>query len=190
MAKKGILFLDVGTSGGPGGARYGACLMVGGDKKIYEYLLPLLTDIAVPNGVEFFKGIGAGHFVKMIHNGIEYGMMQAIAEGFHILKNSTYNLDLKRVAEIYNHGSGIESRLMKWLADGLQLYGENLDTISGTVAHTGEGAWTVNAAKELGVKAKVIEDALKFRIESEKNPNYTGKILSTLRNQFGGHSAK
>ncbi len=190
LAKKRIHFIDVGTSGGPGGARNGACLMVGGEKKIFEYLLPFLTDIAVPNGVQFFKGVGAGHFVKMIHNGIEYGMMQAIAEGFHILKESDYKLDLKRVTEIYNHGSVIESRLTKWLKDGFEEYGENLNTVSGVVAHTGEGAWTVNTAQEMKIEVPVIKDSLQFRIDSEKKPSYTGKILTLLRNQFGGHKAK
>ena len=190
LSRKGVHFLDVGTSGGPGGARNGACLMVGGDKKIFEYLLPLLTDLALPNAVTFFSGVGAGHFVKMIHNGIEYGMMQAIAEGFAILKKSKYNLDLKQVAHIYNNGSVIESRLTKWLGNAFHLYGEDLDGISGTVAHTGEGAWTVDAAHEMKLKAKIIEESFKFRVESAKNPSYTGKVLSALRNQFGGHSIK
>lgn len=190
LKKLGINFVDVGVSGGPEGAKNGACLMVGSSKELYEKLLPLYTDIAVADGVDHFEGAGAGHFVKMIHNGIEYGMMQAIAEGFTILKKSDYNLDLTAVADIYNHGSVIESRLIGWLHDGLQLYGEDLSEISGSVAHTGEGAWTIDAAKELQVKTKVIEQSLQFRIDSEKNPSYTGKILSTLRNQFGGHSAK
>ncbi len=190
LAKKGIAFIDVGTSGGPGGARNGACLMVGGDKKTYEYLLPLLTDLALPNAVTFFPGVGAGHFVKMVHNGIEYGMMQAIAEGFTILKKSSYKLDLKQVSHIYNNGSVIESRLTKWLNNAFHLYGDELEGISGTVAHTGEGAWTVDAAHELKIKAKIIEESLKFRVESAKNPSYTGKVLSALRNQFGGHSIK
>lgn len=182
--------MDVGTSGGPSGARNGACLMVGGDKKIYEYLLPLLVDIALPNAVEFFKGAGAGHFVKMVHNGIEYGMMQAIAEGFTILKKSSYNLNLNRVADIYNNGSVIESRLTNWLKNAFHVYGEDLALISGSVAHTGEGAWTVDAAKAMKLKAKIIEESFKFRVESEKNPSFGGKVLSALRNQFGGHSVK
>lgn len=190
LNKLGINFVDVGVSGGPGGARDGASLMVGGSKENYEKILPLYRDLAVADGVAHFEGVGAGHFVKMIHNGIEYGMMQAIAEGFTILKNSKYNLELTKVADIYNHGSVIESRLIGWLRDGLQIYGEDLDEISGTVAHTGEGAWTIDAASELQIKAKVIEESLNFRIKSETNPSYTGKILSTLRNQFGGHSAK
>ncbi len=190
LESQGISFVDVGFSGGPGGARNGGCLMVGGDNRTYEYLLPLFLDLSLPGGVSFFEGVGGGHFVKMIHNGIEYGMMQALAEGFDILKHSHYKLDLEKVAEIYNHGSVIESRLVGWLKNGLQMYGQDLKNISSTVAHTGEGAWTVEAAKELHVKAKVIEEALIFRIHSEKNPSYTGKVLSALRNQFGGHSIK
>ncbi len=190
LEKERINFVDVGVSGGPGGARNGACLMVGGSRESYEELLPLYTDIAVSEGVEHFEGAGAGHFVKMVHNGIEYGMMQAIAEGFTVLKESKYDLDLTKVAEVYNHGSVIESRLIGWLRNGLQIYGEDLSEISGSVAHTGEGAWTIEAARELKVKTKIIEESLQFRIESEKNPSYTGKILSTLRNQFGGHSIK
>lgn len=188
FAKHGVTYIDVGVSGGPGGARDGACLMIGGDKQSYEYLKPLFSDMAAQNGEQFFEGAGAGHFVKMIHNGIEYGMMQAIAEGFGVLKKSKYRLDLMRVADIYNNGSVIESRLVGWLQDGFELYGEELEDVSGTVAHTGEGQWTVETAKELGVKAKIIEESLAFRVLSKKNPDYVGKIVSTLRNQFGGHS--
>lgn len=190
LAKKQIEFIDVGVSGGPAGARSGACLMIGGRKGIYEYLLPLFSDLAVNQGIQFFEGQGAGHFVKMIHNGIEYGMMQAIAEGFTILKKSKYKLDLTKIADVYNQGSVIESRLMGWLKNALELHREDLKNVPGKVAHTGEGEWTVKTARELGVKTKIIEGALKFRIQSEKNPNYTGKILSALREQFGGHAIK
>lgn len=190
LEKHGIYYVDVGFSGGPTGARYGGCLMVGGDEKVYEYLLPLFLDLATIQGVSFFRGAGAGHFIKMIHNGVEYGMMQSLAEGFDILKHSQYKLDLAKVADIYNHGSVIESRLVGWLQNALQIYGQDLKQISSTVAHTGEGTWTVKTAEELGVKAKVIEEAIKFRVNSEKNPSYMGKVLSVLRNQFGGHSVK
>jgi len=190
LRTRGLKFIDVGISGGPAGARYGASLMVGGERKDFDYLLPLFTDIAVPSGVQFFPGVGAGHFVKMVHNGIEYGMMQALAEGFTILKRAKYRLDLARIADVYNHGSVIESKLVDWLENAFKLYSDNLKNISGKVKHTGEGEWTVKTAEELKLKTKVIEDALKFRIESEKNPSYTGKILSALRNQFGGHSLK
>lgn len=190
IVKKGINFMDVGVSGGPAGARYGASLMVGGERKDFDYLLPLFIDIAVPGGVQFFPGVGAGHFVKMVHNGIEYGMMQALAEGFTILKKTKYSLDLKKVANVYNKGSVIESRLVGWLENAFKLYGEELENVSGRVKYTGEGKWTVNTAKEMKLKTKIIQDALQFRIDSEKNPSYTGKILSALRNQFGGHDIK
>jgi 6-phosphogluconate dehydrogenase len=124
----------------------------------------------------------------MVHNGIEYGIMQAIAEGFTVLKNAKYSLNLKDIAEVYDHGSVIESRLMEWLKKAFDIHGVDLSDVSGTVAHTGEGEWTVKTARELGLKTKIIEEAVNFRTESEKNPSYTGKILSALREQFGGHS--
>ena len=132
---------------------------------------------------------GAGHFVKMVHNGIEYGMMQALAEGFAVMKASPFDLDLVKIADLYNHRSVIESRLVGWLKNAYEQYGRDLSGISGSAAQSGEGQWTVDAAKELGVPAPVIEDALEFRIQSQKNPSYTGKIISALRNQFGGHEA-
>ena len=183
-------FVDVGVSGGPEGARYGASFMIGGEKKTFEKLEPLFSALAIEQGYQFFEGAGAGHFVKMIHNGIEYGMMQAIAEGFTIIKKANYKLNLAKVSDVYNHGSVIESRLIGWLKNAFDIYGNNLKDISGAVGYTGEGEWTVKTAKDMGIKVKVIKEALKFRITSKKNPSYTGKILSALRNQFGGHSVK
>ena len=190
LKKKGIYFIDVGVSGGPGGARRGACVMVGGEREKFDYLYQLFLDFTVPGAVGFFDGNGAGHFVKMVHNGIEYGMMQAIAEGFLILKKSKYKLDLAHVTDIYNHGSVIESRLINWLTEAFAVYGQDLKTISGSVKRTGEGDWTVKTAKELKVRAKVIEESVKFRKLSAKNPDYAGKVLSALRNRFGGHAIK
>lgn len=190
LKKLEINFIDAGVSGGPYGARHGAALMVGGDKKIFNYLKNLFKDLSIQDGVAFFKGHGAGHFVKMIHNGIEYGMMQAIAEGFAILEKADYNLDLTKVSEIYNNGSVIESKLVGWLKKAFDLHTQELKDVTSTVAHTGEGMWTVDTAKELKIKTKVIKDALQFRIESENNPSYMGKIVSALREQFGGHSVK
>ncbi|PIN98740.1 MAG: hypothetical protein COT90_02835 [Candidatus Diapherotrites archaeon CG10_big_fil_rev_8_21_14_0_10_31_34] len=190
LEKQKINFIDAGVSGGPYGALYGSCIMIGGKKQLFDKLEFLFSDLAQKNGYKFFDGAGAGHFVKMIHNGIEYGMMQSIAEGFEVMKKSDFNLNLQNVAEIYNNGSVIESRLIDWLKKAFELHGKNLEKVSGVVSHTGEGEWTVKTAKELKVKTQVIEDALKFRILSEKNPSYTGKILSALREQFGGHSIK
>ncbi len=190
LKRKKIDYVDIGISGGPSGALNGACLMIGGEKKLFEKLEWLYRDIAMFDGYQFFNGAGAGHFVKMVHNGIEYGMMQAIAEGFAIFKKTKYHLDLTRVADIYNHGSVIESRLIGWLENGLELHGENLADVSGTVGHTGEGEWTVETARKVGVEARIIQGALDFRKQSAENPSYAGKIVSVLREQFGGHAVK
>lgn len=190
LKKKGIHFLDAGVSGGPKGALEGASIMVGGSEKVFKALEPLFFDLAQKQGYQYMGEAGSGHFVKMIHNGIEYGMMQAIAEGFSILKKSKYSLNLTNIIGVYNHGSVIESKLLMWLYNGFEIYGQDLSDVSGSVSHTGEGAWTVKTAKELGLKAKVIEEALNFRIQSKHNPSYEGKVLSVLREQFGGHAAK
>jgi len=187
LSKKRIKFLDVGVSGGPGGARTGACLMIGGEKRNFERLKPLFRDLATKNGFQLFPGAGAGHFVKMIHNGIEYGMMQSIAEGFNLMKNSPFKLDLEKVADIYNHGSVVESRLIYWLKRAFKRHGQNLKAVSGKVSHTGEGEWTIKIAKKWKMNIKVIEDSFQFRESSQKKPDYTGKILSALREQFGHH---
>lgn len=187
LEKFGIKFLDCGTSGGPDGARRGACLMIGGKKKVFQEIEMLFHDVAGEDAYQFFDGHGAGHFVKMIHNGIEYGMMQAIAEGFAIMKKTTFNLDLTRVADVYNHGSVIESRLVQWLRQAFETYGEDLAAISGSVEQSGEGKWTVKTAHEMGITDKVIHEALRVRYDSSKNPNYTGQIVSAMRGQFGGH---
>lgn len=187
VEKFGITFLDAGVSGGPSGALNGACIMVGGNKKTFARLQPLFKDLARPDAVQFFDGIGAGHFVKMVHNGIEYGMMQAIGEGFEVLKKSKYKLDLKKAVDIYNHGSVIESRLIGWLQSGFNAYGVDLKSISGTVGHSGEGEWTVKTAKRMKVPVPIIEGSYQFRVQSAKKPSYTGQVVATLRNQFGGH---
>ena len=201
LTKKGIDFVDVGVSGGPEGARNGACLMIGGNRKLYEYLIPLYVDLSVDRGYEFFDGIGAGHFVKMVHNGIEYGMMQAIAEGMDIMKNSDYKFHLKDVANIYNHGSVIEGKLIKWMKEAYDLFGDNLDSVSGSAGGGGssggqlgknksEAVWTIEVAKKLRVPVNVIEDAVKAREKSQKKPSYQGKVINALRNRFGGHDIK
>lgn len=186
LRKKGIRFVDVGVSGGPAGARNGACLMIGGDESTYKKLEPLFKDISAPNAFQFFPGVGAGHYVKMVHNGIEYGMMQSIAEGFNLMKKSEYNLDLTNIARVYNQKSVIESRLVGWLHDAFIQSGEELGEYQGTVGHLGEGQWTVEDAREKNIPLKVIEESLQFRKDSEANPSYTGKILQALRTAFGG----
>lgn len=190
LKEKDIHFIDVGTSGGPGGARNGACLMIGGDREAFSNIEPLFQDFAREGAYQFFEGAGAGHFVKMVHNGIEYGMMQAIAEGFELLEKSDYQIDLARATNIYNTGSVIESRLVGWLEKAFKERGPTLEGVSTTVAHTGEGEWTVNVAKEMGIEVQVIKDSFQFRVDSEKSPRFAGKVVSALREQFGGHSVK
>ena len=187
LKEKQIHFMDAGISGGPGGARTGASTMVGGEKEQFERFGQLFKDISVPDGYGYMGAAGAGHFVKMVHNGIEYGMMQAIAEGFAVMKKSPFELDLAKVVSVYQHGTVIESRLIDWLGKAFQEAGEELSGISGSVAHSGEGLWTVEAAQELNIPVPVIERSLKFRVDSQENPSYTGQVVSALRNQFGGH---
>ncbi len=188
LKKRGIHFMDVGFSGGPGGARNGGSLMIGGEKQMFQRLEPLFRDLSVPGGYSYFGDAGAGHFVKMVHNGIEYGMMQSLAEGFAIMKKSPFKLDLEQVAEVYNRGSVIESKLVGWLGEAYKMYGQDLKSVSGSVAYTGEGEWTVKTGKKFKVPVPVIEDSFKFRVRSKRAPSYIGKVLSALRNRFGGHA--
>ncbi len=190
LAAQGIDFIDVGYSGGPSGARNGGCLMIGGNKEAVASLDELWKALALPDGYMYCGEAGAGHFVKMVHNGIEYGMMQSLAEGFAVLKNAPFALNLKDVAHLYNNGSVITSRLVGWAENAFKEHGNDLADITGTVAHTGEGEWTVKTAEKLGVPVASIKLAFDFRVASSDKPSYTGQVLSALRNQFGGHSAK
>jgi glucose-6-phosphate 1-dehydrogenase len=190
VGKSGIKFIDAGISGGPGGALRGACLMVGGSRELFEYLKPFFDAMAKPGAVAHFEGIGAGHFVKMVHNGIEYGMMQSIAEGFNILKSAPYKLDLSEVARIYNNGSVVESRLVGWLESAFSKSGQDLKGLSGSVGYTGEGEWTAKTAKKLKAPAEIIEKSFEFRVESQKTPSFIGQILTAMRHEFGGHSTE
>jgi 6-phosphogluconate dehydrogenase len=190
LEQRGIDFIDAGVSGGPAGARNGACIMVGGRKETFQKHEKLFQDLSVEKGYGYMGKAGAGHFVKMVHNGIEYGMMQALAEGFAVMKASSFDLDLTGVADLYNHKSVIESRLVGWLKNAYEQHGKDLKEISGSVAESGEGLWTVEAAKEFGIPVPVIKEAHDFRLESQRTPSYTGKIVSSLRNQFGGHEVR
>lgn len=185
--EKGIKYVDAGVSGGPYGARNGACIMIGGEKEIFEYTEEIFKDLSLENGYKFFEGYGAGHLVKMVHNGIEYGMMQAIAEGFNLMKESPYNLNLIDVADIYSHGSVIESRLITWTKEGLEKYGIELEKVKGEVGANGEGLWTAQMGKELNQPVPIIQGSVDFRDQSQGNPSYVGKLLSMMRNMFGRH---
>lgn len=195
LSVKGIRFMDVGVSGGPKGARNGACLMIGGELRDFHRLEMLFKDLAQKEGYACVGPHGAGHFVKMVHNDIEYGHMQASAEGFEILKRAKEtglfgDLNLAEIANLYNHGSVIESRLMGWLHEAFQEFGEDMEGVSGTVGRSGEGDWGVDVARGLGVFAPVLQSAVHVRKKSSERPSYTGKLLTALRNRFGGHSIK
>ncbi len=188
FAEGGVKFVDIGVSGGPEGARHGACLMVGGPKEEYDRLVPLLRRLAVPDGYGYMGSSGAGHFVKMVHNGIEYGMMQAIAEGFEVMRRSEFGLDLQAAARVYRHGSVISSRLMDWTEAAYEKWGGELEQVSGRADASGEADWTARTAERLGVSVPAIREALNVRYASQKEPSYQGKVISALRSQFGGHS--
>lgn len=190
IASHQIRFMDIGVSGGPGGARSGACLMVGGAESDYQAIEPLLKILAAPDSYAHLGPVGAGHFAKMVHNGIEYGMMQAIAEGAAVLEKSDFHFDLAKVFSLYNRRSVIESRLVEWATDAFK-QDPTLSEISSQIAATGEGEWTVNTACDLGIDVPVITKSLDIRKQSATEPeNFRNKVVSALRGQFGGHPVK
>jgi 6-phosphogluconate dehydrogenase len=192
----GIHYVDVGTSGGIWGLERGYCLMIGGAPDTVERLLPLFAALAPPNGSLHCGPAGAGHFVKMIHNGIEYGLMQSYAEGFDILRNANspslpadqrYTLDLAAIAEVWRHGSVVSSWLLDLAAIALR-EDPQLERFTGTVGDSGEGRWTVAAAIDEDVPAHVLTTALFTRFRSRRDHTFADKLLSALRAQFGGHA--
>lgn len=188
--EKGYRYMDIGTSGGQMGARYGACMMVGGQKADYEWIESALKAICVPGGVDYMGENGSGHYVKMIHNGIEYGMMQAYAEGFEIMQKKTeLELDLHQISEVWRFGSVVRSWLLDLAANALA-DDDQLTDIKGWVADSGEGRWTVAEAIDLDVPAPVITLSLQMRFVSRQQESYAAKMLAALRNQFGGHAVK
>jgi 6-phosphogluconate dehydrogenase len=187
LTQKGIHFLDCGTSGGIWGLQEGYCLMVGGDPEPVEFLRPIFETLAPPKGFHHAGPVGAGHFVKMIHNGIEYAMMQAYAEGFEIMKESPFNLKLADVAELWMHGSVVRSWLLELAGQALAKDPE-LAHVKGYVEDSGEGRWTVNEAVERAVPAHTIAAALFARFASRHENAFGLKMLAALRNEFGGHA--
>lgn len=187
LKEKGIHFLDVGTSGGMDGAQDGACLMIGGDKSVYEVMEPLFEKISVKDGFLYTGRPGSGHFLKMVHNGIEYGMMESLAEGFEVLEKSQFNYDNEAVAKVWNHGSVIRSWLVGLIEDAFSK-DNHLDQISGVMNSSGEGAWTVETAIELKASTPVIAMSLMMRYRSLQEDSFTGKVVAALRNEFGGHA--
>lgn len=186
LKESGIHFMDVGTSGGIEGARNGACYMIGGDYEIWTKVEPIFKDTAVENGYFYAGKAGSGHFLKMVHNGIEYGMMAAIGEGFEILEKSEFTFDYEKVAGVWNHGSVIRSWLMGLTANAFAKDAK-LDDIQGIMHSSGEGKWTVETAIDLQAATPVIAMSLFMRYRSLDNDTFTGKVVAALRNEFGGH---
>ncbi|QWH01764.1 decarboxylating 6-phosphogluconate dehydrogenase [Bacillus mycoides] len=185
----GIHFMDAGTSGGMEGARNGACYMIGGDQEAWDIVEPIFRDTAVENGYLYAGKAGSGHFLKMIHNGIEYGMMAAIGEGFEVLEKSEFDYDYEKVSKVWNNGSVIRSWLME-LTENAFSKDAKLDEIKGVMHSSGEGKWTVETALDLQTATPVIAMSLLMRYRSLDNDTFTGKVVAALRNEFGGHAVE
>jgi 6-phosphogluconate dehydrogenase len=190
-AKHGLDFLDVGTSGGIWGLKVGYCMMVGGDDGAVERMTPILDVLAPPEGWGHMGPHGAGHYVKMVHNGVEYGMMQAYAEGFDIMHASEdYDLDMHQIAHLWMQGSVVRSWLLELAEAAFEKEGNDLSDIRGYVQDSGEGRWTVFESIDRSVPAPVIALSLMMRFSSREDESYAAKVNAALRNQFGGHAVE
>lgn len=189
LKETGVHYMDAGTSGGTEGARQGACYMIGGDPEAWEVVESLFKDTAVENGFLYAGKSGSGHFLKMVHNGIEYGMMASIGEGFELLEKSDFDYDYEKVARVWNNGSVIRSWLME-LTENAFSKDAKLDEIKGIMHSSGEGKWTVETALELQTATPVIAMSLLMRYRSLENDTFTGKVVAALRNEFGGHAVE
>lgn len=189
LKEKGIHFMDAGTSGGMEGARHGACMMIGGDREAFSHIEPMIRDINVEKGYLYAGEAGSGHFLKMIHNGIEYGMMQAIGEGFEVLAKSQYDYDFAEVARVWANGSVIRGWLMD-LTERAFRKDAKLDEIRGVMHSSGEGKWTLETALDLQAATPVIAMSLLMRYRSLDEDTFHGKVVAALRNEFGGHAVE
>jgi 6-phosphogluconate dehydrogenase len=189
-AKKGIHFVDVGVSGGIWGLEVGFCLMAGGDDDPVSRLEPIFTALAPKDGYAHVGPSGAGHFVKMVHNGIEYGMIQAYAEGFELMDHCEYDLDLLQISGIWRYGSVVRSWLLELLHSAIEQHGSQLDDIAPYVEDSGEGRWTLDEAIKMSVPAPVLAASLFARFASRDEINFAAKVAAALRNEFGGHAIR
>jgi 6-phosphogluconate dehydrogenase len=187
---KGVVFLDAGVSGGIWGLDNGYCIMVGGEEQGFQMVEPAIKTLAPDDGYAHVGPSGAGHFVKMVHNGIEYGLMQAYAEGFEIMNASEFELDLHEIAGIWRYGSVVRSWLLELLYAAFEEEGNDLEKIAGYVEDSGEGRWTVFEAINESVPAPVISASLFARFASRQDESFGAKINAALRKQFGGHAVK
>src|SRR4029077_9981861 len=190
LKEKGIDYVDAGTSGGIWGLKVGYCLMVGGEPEPVKRLARFFKSLAPEGGYLHVGGPGAGHYVKMVHNGIEYGLMQAYAEGFEILHASDYELDLAGISDLWMQGSVVRSWLLELAARAFKANGADLEHIKGFVADSGEGRWTIQEAIDHDVPAPVITLSLLTRFRPRQDDSYGAKVLAALRNEFGGHEVK
>ena len=188
--ERGIRFVDAGVSGGIWGLEVGYCLMVGGDADAVELVQPAFVTLAPEDGWAHVGASGAGHFVKMVHNGIEYGLMQAYAEGFELMHHSEFELDLSDIAGIWRYGSVVRSWLLELLHAAFEAEGDDLARIEGYVEDSGEGRWTITEAINTAVPTPVIAAALFARFASRQDINFAAKVSAALRNQFGGHAVR
>lgn len=190
-AAMGLKYMDAGVSGGIWGLTEGYSLMVGGDQETFDFCEPIFKTLAPPTGNYGLMGShGAGHFVKMVHNGIEYGMMEAYGEGYEILKKSEYSPDLLKVSQVWQQGSVVRSWLLDLAVNAFSKHGNDLEAIKGYVADSGEGRWTVEAAMAEDVPAPIITLALIQRFVSRQDGSFSAQVLAALRNEFGGHEVK
>ncbi|TKS60916.1 MAG: 6-phosphogluconate dehydrogenase [Nitrospira sp.] len=189
LKTKGIHYVDAGTSGGIWGLKVGYCLMVGGDDAAVKRLAPTFKSLAPENGWAHVGAVGAGHYVKMVHNGIEYSMMQGYAEGFELMSKSEYKLDLARIADLWMHGSVVRSWLLE-LASGALKEDQKLEKLKGYVQDSGEGRWMIADAIEKDVPVPTLTAALFTRFRSRQEESFAEKMLAALRNAFGGHSVR
>jgi 6-phosphogluconate dehydrogenase len=188
--KRKVAFVDVGVSGGIWGLEVGFCLMAGGDKAPVRRLRPIFEALAPENGWAHVGTSGAGHFTKMVHNGIEYGLMQAYAEGFELMHHSEFELDLSEIAGIWRYGSVVRSWLLELLHEALEQHGDGLDDIAPYVEDSGEGRWTINEAINANVPVPAISSALFARFASRREIDFSAKVQAALRNPFGGHAVQ
>lgn len=189
LAPKGLRFLDAGTSGGIWGLEVGYCLMVGGDESAYAHVRPALETLAPPEGVAYLGKAGAGHFAKMVHNGIEYAMMQAYAEGFELMKATDFGYDLRAITKLWNRGSVVRSWLLE-LAERAFVADPELTTLKAYVEDSGEGRWTVNEAIAHAVPVPTIAASLFARFTSRQEGSFAMRVVAALRREFGGHAVK
>ena len=190
LDERGIHYIDVGVSGGVWGLQVGYCMMVGGHEESVGRLAPILDVLAPPDGWRHFGDAGAGHFVKMVHNGVEYGIMQAYAEGFELMHKSRFPIELKEVAGLWNRGSVVRSWLCELAEAAFEAEGNDLEGLVGHVADSGEGRWTIVDAIDHDVPTPVITASLYARFYSRREGDFTHRVLAALRNQFGGHAVE